>query len=357
MPRFYIFRDLWEAEWLPWMRKYVLEKLVVDGGPEKLLECLRNEYALALAGEEAWRALRDHKLAIGIDSSYVASWTQPYGWDWGPRRWVTPMRKAIRVRLMELSLAPAATMPSSIPRFALPCPNSHSGFHMFDGFVDNDVAFRWLARVRNSRVESHVFFEPSCVRRATEETSGSKRARDDENCVSEVVGGQRFISSASSCRVRVQMDANFGSLVSARISAMLPDGVVFVGQEAPVNAICFDRSLEQFGMGGDEEGPLHFDVPKRSREKLAKIFIALEHGACIALRGRAMKMVRRIFIPIGAALVVSGDVAHAYSGSLDHRSTTATMLYVRASIDADVAKSADDASLERKKFFALDDAT
>ena len=329
MPRYYVFRDLWEADWLPWCRRYVLDKLA-ESGPDKLHECLRNDHALRVAGAEAWSALRDHKLAIGCDGAYVASWRPPYGWDWGPRLWVHPMKKLIRVRITEFALAPAPA--SSLPRFELPCPTSHSGFHMFVGFIDDATTATWLTHVRNALTRNGKDFEPSDVE------------------------GVRFVSSATPHRFRVKIHDD--DAVVARVTTrVLPDGAVVVGQEpARVNAICFDRSMGQLGGRGDEEGPLHYDVPPQGRGKTAKIFIALERGACVALRGRATKSTRRIFIPVGAALVVSGDVAHAYGGSLDPREATSTILYLRASIDADVAKSVDDASVEGKKFFALDDA-
>ena len=355
MPRYYVFRDLWEADWLPWCRRYVLDKLA-ESGPDKLHECLRNDHALRVAGAEAWSALRDHKLAIGCDGAYVASWRPPYGWDWGPRLWVHPMKKLIRVRITEFALAPAPA--SSLPRFELPCPTSHSGFHMFVGFIDDATTATWLAHVRIALQRNGKDFEPSHVeRRATADTSGSKRGREEENHITEDVEGVRFVSSATPHRFRVKIHDD-NAVVERVTTRVLPDGAVVVGQEpARVNAICFDRSMGQLGGGGDEEGPMHYDVsPSASASKTAKIFIALEHGACVALRGRATKNTRRIFIPVGAALVVSGDVAHAFGGSLDPREAATTILYLRASIDADVAKSVDDASVEGKKFFALDDA-
>ena len=333
----------------------MLDKLA-ESGPDKLHECLRNDHALRVAGAEAWSALRDHKLAIGCDGAYVASWRPPYGWDWGPRLWVHPMKKLIRVRITEFALAPAPA--SSLPRFELPCPTSHSGFHMFVGFIDDATTATWLAHVRNALTRNGKDFEPSHVeRRATADTSGSKRGREEENHITEDVEGVRFVSSATPHRFRVKIHDD-NAVVERVTTRVLPDGAVVVGQEpARVNAICFDRSMGQLGGGGDEEGPMHYDVsPSASASKTAKIFIALEHGACVALRGRATKNTRRIFIPVGAALVVSGDVAHAYGGALDPREATSTILYLRASIDADVAKSVDDASVEGKKFFALDDA-
>jgi len=334
MPRHYVFRDLWEADWLPWCRQYVLDKLT-ETGPDKLHECLRNDHALRLAGAEAWSALRDHKLAIGIDGAYVASWTPPYGWDWGPRLWVHPMKKLIRERIAEMSAAPAATTASALPRFELPCPTSHRGFHMFVGFIDDATAATWLAHARDAAIRNGKILEFE----RPADTCGSKRRRE------EATTPHRF-------RVKIHDD---GPMIARVTTRVLPDGAVVVGHgNEPLHAICFDRST-MVGGGGDEEGPLHYDVPPSRRDNTCKVFIALEHGACVALRGRATQNIRRICIPVGAALVVSGDVAHAYGGCLDPRASTSTILYLRASTSSDVAKSVDDASIDGHKFFALDD--